>query len=165
MREPNVRPHAVEGNRAGEIEFEHLQTLLYTQSYDAKEKPGSLPSCTPAIAYERKPSEEGSSQANCPAEMGLCLVREAEALFSRDELRASTDLRVKVEEDDVAELEREKRAMKVFFGMIALGSLKMEFMEESGGGSLLRKSMSDSPARFGGPLGKANSSSSSSSWL
>lgn len=103
--------------------------------------------------------------------MGMCFLGEAEGCCGRDELRgrtllrASTELRVEVEEDEAPELEREKRAMIVFFGAGA-GSSKMELMVEvSGGGTLFRKSMSDSSTRLGGPLGRVNSSSSSSSSL
>ena len=97
----------------------------------------------------------------------MCFFGEAEGccgreeLRGRTELRVSTELRVEVEEEEAAELEREKRAMIVFFGA-GTGSSKMELMVEvSGGGTLFRKSMSDSSTRLGGPLGRVNSSSSS----
>lgn len=104
--------------------------------------------------------------------MGVCFFGEAEGCCGRDELRgrtelrASTELRVEVEEEEAVELEREKRAIIVFFGAGAAGSSKIELMVEvSGGGTLFRKSMSDSSTRLGGPLGRVNSSSSSSSSL
>lgn len=102
--------------------------------------------------------------------IGVCFFGDADCgrdeLRGRVEWRASTELRVEEEDDDAAELEREKRAMIVFLAGAAGGSSKMELIAEvSGGGTLFRKSMSDSSTRFGGPLGRVNSSSSSSSSL